>query len=123
NLPQVLRASAFAISRAGGTTLAELANTRVPALLLPYPHAANDHQRLNAEVFVRAGGAEMVDERNNIGRLDDAIAEMLALSLDDTGKGWGMWRGIGGLACPDAAWQVAIMIHDLAMRKSLPHAA
>jgi UDP-N-acetylglucosamine--N-acetylmuramyl-(pentapeptide) pyrophosphoryl-undecaprenol N-acetylglucosamine transferase len=123
NLPQVLRASEFAISRAGGTTLAELANTKVPALLLPYPHAANDHQRLNAEVFVRAGAAEMVDERNNIGRLDDAVAEMLALTLGDAAKRRAMSKAIGKLAHLDAGWQVAIMIHDLATRKSLPSAA
>jgi UDP-N-acetylglucosamine--N-acetylmuramyl-(pentapeptide) pyrophosphoryl-undecaprenol N-acetylglucosamine transferase len=123
NLPQVLRASEFAISRAGGTTLAELANTNVPALLLPYPHAANDHQRLNAQAFVRAGAAEMVDERDTLGRLDDAIADMLALSLGDALKRHAMAQAIGKLASPDAAWQVAIMIHDLATRNSLPSAA
>ena len=54
DLPQLLAASALAVSRSGGTTLAELALCGVPSILLPYPHAADDHQRRNAEVFVAA---------------------------------------------------------------------
>src|SRR5262249_39040684 len=63
NLPSVLRHADLAICRAGGTTLAELAATGVPAVLIPYPHASNDHQGLNAEVFRSAGAAQIVDER------------------------------------------------------------
>ncbi len=63
NLPAVLRHTDLAVCRAGGTTLAELAATGVPAVLVPYPHAADHHQRANAEVFVAAGGAQMIDER------------------------------------------------------------
>src|SRR5207253_2042810 len=39
------------IARAGATTLAELACAGCPAVLVPYPHAANDHQMANARVF------------------------------------------------------------------------
>ena len=56
-LPELLAGSSLAICRAGGTTLAELAATATPAVLLPYPHAADDHQRKNADVFVSAGAA------------------------------------------------------------------
>jgi UDP-N-acetylglucosamine--N-acetylmuramyl-(pentapeptide) pyrophosphoryl-undecaprenol N-acetylglucosamine transferase len=51
----------LALSRAGGTVW-ELAAAGVPAVLVPYPHATGDHQRLNAEHFVRAGGALAVRE-------------------------------------------------------------
>jgi UDP-N-acetylglucosamine--N-acetylmuramyl-(pentapeptide) pyrophosphoryl-undecaprenol N-acetylglucosamine transferase len=48
------------VARAGASTLAELAATGTPALLVPYPHATADHQTRNAEVFVRAGAARML---------------------------------------------------------------
>ena len=76
-MPALLSGSSLAICRAGGTTLAELAAAGTPALLLPYPHAADDHQRKNAEVYVAAGAAQMLDEREVTARLDDQLAEML----------------------------------------------
>jgi UDP-N-acetylglucosamine--N-acetylmuramyl-(pentapeptide) pyrophosphoryl-undecaprenol N-acetylglucosamine transferase len=83
NLPEVLRASHLAISRAGGTTLAELAASGLPAVLLPYPRATDDHQRANADVFVEAGGAELVDEREVNGRLDNYLAgKIVSLATD-----------------------------------------
>jgi UDP-N-acetylglucosamine--N-acetylmuramyl-(pentapeptide) pyrophosphoryl-undecaprenol N-acetylglucosamine transferase len=48
------------ISRAGAGTLTELAVTHTPAILIPYPFAAEDHQAFNATVFVKAGAAEMI---------------------------------------------------------------
>ncbi len=57
DLPQLLAASDLAVSRAGGTTLAELAMCGVPSILLPYPRAADDHQLRNAECFVLARAA------------------------------------------------------------------
>jgi UDP-N-acetylglucosamine--N-acetylmuramyl-(pentapeptide) pyrophosphoryl-undecaprenol N-acetylglucosamine transferase len=48
------------VSRAGASTVAELIETRTPAILVPYPHAADDHQRFNALSVVRGGGAEMI---------------------------------------------------------------
>lgn len=48
------------VSRAGASTVAELIETRKPSLLIPYPFAADDHQRWNALSVVNAGGAEMI---------------------------------------------------------------
>lgn len=50
------------ISRAGASTLAELQATCIPSLLIPYPFAADDHQRFNALHLVEAGGAEMIPD-------------------------------------------------------------
>jgi len=47
------------ISRAGATTVSELAALGKPSILIPYPHAANRHQETNAQMLVKAGGAEM----------------------------------------------------------------
>lgn len=50
------------ISRAGATTVSELAALGKPSILIPYPYAANRHQETNAQMLVRAGGAEMMLE-------------------------------------------------------------
>ncbi len=53
-----------AVSRAGGLAIAELCRFRIPALLIPYPHARDDHQAFNARAVARAGGARLVREEN-----------------------------------------------------------
>lgn len=50
------------IARAGATTLAELSVMGIPALLIPYPYAADDHQAKNAAHYVQSGGAIMYRE-------------------------------------------------------------
>ncbi len=52
------------ISRAGALTLSEITIVGKPAILIPYPFAAADHQRKNAETLVKAGAAEMILERD-----------------------------------------------------------
>jgi len=53
-------AASVAVSRAGASTLAELAALRVPSVLVPYPHAADNHQWFNARAFERTGAARML---------------------------------------------------------------
>ncbi len=52
----------LAICRAGASTLAELAVIGRPALLIPYPHATDDHQTANARAFAEAGGGWVVPQ-------------------------------------------------------------
>ena len=69
------------VCRAGATTLAELAAVGRPAILVPYPHAANDHQRLNAAAFRKRGAAEVIDPDELTASL--LGQRLLALSVDD----------------------------------------
>ncbi len=62
------------VSRAGATTLAELAVLGKPAILIPYPYAADNHQEKNAEFYVQGGGAMMFVEK-------ELTAEILAETL------------------------------------------
>ncbi len=59
-----LGAATLAISRAGGSSLAELATTRTPAVLVPFPAAVDQHQKFNAAAMTRSGAAIAVDQSN-----------------------------------------------------------
>ncbi|MHB8521046.1 MAG: undecaprenyldiphospho-muramoylpentapeptide beta-N-acetylglucosaminyltransferase [Limisphaerales bacterium] len=57
-----LGAATVAVSRAGASSLAELAAMRVPAILIPYPAAANNHQFYNARALVEADAARLLEQ-------------------------------------------------------------
>lgn len=125
-MPEVLAASDLAVCRAGGTTLAELAAAGVPAVVVPYPHAADDHQRHNAEVFTQAGGSLALDERQLPGRLDNHLTEAIRALLGDPGRRAGMSAAMRRLGRPNAAAEVAALIVQVAqlrLPRTLPTAA
>lgn len=62
-----LGAATVAISRAGASSLAELAAMRLPAILIPYPTAADNHQYYNARAFADAGAALLLDQTESEG--------------------------------------------------------
>jgi UDP-N-acetylglucosamine--N-acetylmuramyl-(pentapeptide) pyrophosphoryl-undecaprenol N-acetylglucosamine transferase len=117
DLPRWLAGTDLAISRAGGSTLAELAVCAVPAILLPYPRATHDHQRKNADLFVAAGAARIVDQREVAGRLDNAIAQLLIELGGSPALRQQMANRLTRLARPDAARQVAQCIADILVRR------
>src|SRR5436309_2972421 len=97
-------AADLVVARAGAMTCAELTAVGLPAILVPYPYAADDHQRRNAEVLVRGGAAEMI--------LDAALdGERLATTrrglLADAGRRATMAARARALGRPDAAERVA----------------
>jgi UDP-N-acetylglucosamine--N-acetylmuramyl-(pentapeptide) pyrophosphoryl-undecaprenol N-acetylglucosamine transferase len=57
------------VCRAGATTVAEITALGKPAVFVPFPFAADDHQRLNARRLVEAGAAELIDEQQLTGAL------------------------------------------------------
>lgn len=65
------------VSRSGAGTLAELLKCRVPAVMVPYPHAADNHQEANALEFARRGGGLVVPEAE-IERLTGEVEQLLA---------------------------------------------
>jgi UDP-N-acetylglucosamine--N-acetylmuramyl-(pentapeptide) pyrophosphoryl-undecaprenol N-acetylglucosamine transferase len=103
--------AALVVARAGATTLSELAAARRPAILIPLPTATDDHQRKNAEVIARAGGAAVIDERELTGeRLADVILE-LARDSDQRQR---MAAAMQTFARPDAAARIADRVWQLA---------
>lgn len=79
DMAAVYRQAALVVSRAGATTLAELAVTGRPALLIPYPFAADNHQEKNAEYLTAGGAARMFREADlDSDQLAEAIFGLLA---------------------------------------------
>ena len=106
-----MKAADLVISRAGATTLSELAASGRPAILVPLPTSSDDHQRKNAEVVARAGAAVVIEERElKGGALADAVLSLLA----DPNRRREMGRAAARLARPDAAARIADRVEELA---------
>lgn len=114
DMPQRYARAAIVISRAGATTLAELACAGVPAILVPYPHAADDHQRLNAEVFVAGGAARLAAEAESDSETSRKIAETFLTLTAEPARLAEMSAAMRKLARPSAAECVVDEIARLA---------
>ena len=97
-------ATDLAIARAGTMTLAELFAWRIPAILIPLPTAAADHQTVNARTLERAGAAIFLPQS----RLNaDTLGETVAKALGDRTTLDAMTRAAQSRARPGAAMDIA----------------
>jgi UDP-N-acetylglucosamine--N-acetylmuramyl-(pentapeptide) pyrophosphoryl-undecaprenol N-acetylglucosamine transferase len=100
----VLGAATVAISRAGASSLAELAAMRLPAVLVPYPAATDNHQFFNARAFAESGAARVLEQST-------ATPEALAAALTDLiGPGHArvqMQQALSRWHAPNAAEEIA----------------
>jgi len=99
------------ICRAGATTVAEVAACGLPAIFVPLPSATADHQRLNAQVLVEAGAAEMVlNGELQTGKLVSTVIDLLG----DEDRLRQMAQKSKALGRPEAAQAVVRAIEELA---------
>jgi UDP-N-acetylglucosamine--N-acetylmuramyl-(pentapeptide) pyrophosphoryl-undecaprenol N-acetylglucosamine transferase len=106
-----MKAADVVVSRAGATTLSELAASGRPAILVPLPTSSDDHQRKNADVVAKAGAAVVIEERHlKTGALAEAVLSLLA----DPNRRRAMGRAAARLARPDAAARIADRVEELA---------
>lgn len=92
------------VGRAGAMTCSEVAAVGLPSILVPYPYAADDHQRRNAEVLVAGGAATMIPDAELDGaRLASALRELAG----DPARRLAMAERARALGRPDAAERVA----------------
>ena len=102
DLPARLAASDVLVARAGAATVAELCRVGVAAILVPYPHAADDHQMHNARELERDGACELIPNHELERRLGPALAQL----LDDPAKRARLACGAAGRARPQAALDI-----------------
>ena len=99
------------VSRAGATTLAELAASARAAILVPLPTAADDHQRKNAAAFARQGAAVMVEQKDLTG---ERLASELVALAGDRRRRTAIAAAVRNLARPDAARAIVDKVLELA---------
>jgi UDP-N-acetylglucosamine--N-acetylmuramyl-(pentapeptide) pyrophosphoryl-undecaprenol N-acetylglucosamine transferase len=104
-------AADLVIARSGASTMSELAACGKPAILVPLPNAAHDHQRRNAEAAVAAGAAVLLEEKDLSGQ---ALAGAVGALLDDPARLDAMEREASGLARPDAASRIVDLVESVA---------
>ncbi len=111
NVPELYRAASFIICRSGATTLTEIALAGLPAILIPFPHSADQHQVANARVFSDQDAAITVIERDPASTQRELHAAVSDL-LHDGERLAAMSRAMRALARPNAAREVALLVSE-----------
>jgi UDP-N-acetylglucosamine--N-acetylmuramyl-(pentapeptide) pyrophosphoryl-undecaprenol N-acetylglucosamine transferase len=113
DMPAALADAQLVVARAGALTLAELAIMRRPAILIPLPTAADDHQTINAFAFQRAGAAFVLPQAEaSATRLGDIVDGI----LQDPARHAAMAEAMGTLARPRATEEVVAELRSIARR-------
>ncbi len=111
NMPAIFEQASLLLCRSGASTMAELAAAGRPSLLVPFPRAADDHQRRNAEAFARSGAATMLLEAE---LTPDRLLGALVALLRDEDALRGMSARARSLGRPDALGTITGMVAGLA---------
>jgi UDP-N-acetylglucosamine--N-acetylmuramyl-(pentapeptide) pyrophosphoryl-undecaprenol N-acetylglucosamine transferase len=111
NMPYAYAAADLVVSRAGAMSLSEIAVRGLPAILIPFPYAANDHQAHNARVFQEQGAALVIGDHELTGEsLWRAVSDL----LDDKARLAMMAKRSKGLGKPLATMSLVDMVVALA---------
>ena len=113
NIDAAYSAADLVVTRAGAGTCSELMNVGQPAILVPSPNVAGDHQKKNAKALLDAEAAKMLDETQLKGRLSDMIESLIRNKKELRA----MSQAMNKLARPDAADKIANEIFSLIEQK------
>ncbi len=114
DMPQALACADLAVFRAGAIGIAELTARGVPAILIPYPYAAANHQEHNARAVEAAGAARMILDRDLSA---ESLLRLLTTLLDDDGTLRKMAQASRELGRPQAAEEIAGLALEMARNK------
>jgi UDP-N-acetylglucosamine--N-acetylmuramyl-(pentapeptide) pyrophosphoryl-undecaprenol N-acetylglucosamine transferase len=114
NLSMALTAPDLVIARAGSNTIAELAAFGLPAILIPLTESANDHQRVNAYEFAKAGAAVVIEETNLLPGI--FLAQVKAVLSDENLRSK-MSDASAKFFTPGAAEKIAQTLINIALRR------
>jgi len=106
DMPAAFARADLVVCRSGASTVAEITAAGKPAIFVPFPRAADDHQRVNAEALAESGAAVVVEEFKLEGVW---LAETIAALLGDPRRLEVMSQAARGLAHPNAARDIAAM--------------
>jgi len=110
NMAALLQRASLAISRSGAGSLTELAVCGTPAILIPYPFAAEDHQSYNAEVFTSSGAALTLKQSELTAQALQSNVLNLLQSPDELAK---MREKAHAIAVPDSAEKLAQLVREV----------
>jgi UDP-N-acetylglucosamine--N-acetylmuramyl-(pentapeptide) pyrophosphoryl-undecaprenol N-acetylglucosamine transferase len=99
-----LGAATVAVSRAGASSLAELAAMRLPALLVPFPYAADNHQLHNARAFAQTGAAWLLEQKDGVP--EKVAGQLMELGEDSVARSR-IQASLASWDAPNAADQIA----------------
>jgi UDP-N-acetylglucosamine--N-acetylmuramyl-(pentapeptide) pyrophosphoryl-undecaprenol N-acetylglucosamine transferase len=99
-----LGAATVAVSRAGASSLAEIAAMRLPSLLVPFPAAADNHQFFNARIFEMSGAARLLEQKKST---PEKVSAMLAELVEDNSVRSKMQSALIQWHAPKSAGQIA----------------
>lgn len=102
------------ICRAGALTVSEVAIVGLPAIFIPYPHAIDNHQSINAQWLVKNNASEMI-EQSNLNA--SSLSEMLNKLLSDKQKMTEYSSALKKLSMPDSAKYVASICEEVCLDK------
>jgi len=108
-----LGAATAAVSRAGASSLAEIAALRLPALLVPFPAAADNHQFFNARLYALSGAARLLEQKDST---PDKVAGILAELVEDDSARSKMDAALELWHSPKSAEQIAANILRLSFK-------
>jgi len=111
DMPAAFAQADLVVCRSGAGAVAELAAAGKPAILSPFPFAADQHQLHNAEAFARAGAARLIEDRDMNGQRLFETVSALAADPDELAR---MGTAAGSLAHPGAARRAAEILEEVA---------
>ena len=116
DMAERMAAAHLVISRAGASTVSEIAVIGRPAILVPYPHALDHDQAANAEALAAAGGAE-VHAQSELSA--SGLAELLAKAMQDPERLAGMAAAARSAGKPDATRLLADLAEAISLGQTI----
>jgi UDP-N-acetylglucosamine--N-acetylmuramyl-(pentapeptide) pyrophosphoryl-undecaprenol N-acetylglucosamine transferase len=110
DMPAMFAKADLLVCRSGASTVAEITAAAKPAIFVPFPRAADDHQNINARALERAGAAVVVEES----KLEAAyLVDTIAALLDDSRRLNRMSSAARTLAHPQSVQEIAGLVKSL----------